>query len=71
MGRHFARHLHQKGHVVVGVVRSNRQFISKFLPGVQILECDLENIKTFKRDFDVLIHCAAEIPALCSDRTYL
>ena len=71
VGSHLARHLQQKGHAVFGVVRSKHQTTPKSLPGVEILECDLETVKTFKRNFDILIHCAAEIPSLCLDPDYL
>lgn len=71
VGSHLARHLQQQGHAVFGIVRSKHPTTPEKLPGVEILEYDLETITAFKRNFDVLIHCAAEIPALCLDSDYL
>ena len=67
VGGHTASYLQDKDWHVVAVIRARRSDTARLLKDMEILECDLVQPFKFSGQLDVLVHCAAEIPARCPD----
>lgn len=71
VGAQTASYLKDKGWQVAAVIRAQRLDTARLLKGMEILECDLVQSVKFSPGLDVLVHCAAEIPARCPDAKML
>ncbi len=70
VGGYVARWLAARGHAVVGTVRRTMPD-TPMPPGVEVRVGDLCAADSLPRQFDALVHCAAEIPARCTDAAEL
>ncbi len=70
VGGYVARWLAARGHAVVGTVRRT-MLDTPMPPGVEVRVGDLCAADSLPRQFDALVHCAAEIPARCTDAAEL
>jgi len=63
VGAHIARALTAAGWTVTGVVRSDRPDLSD----IPLVKTDLRDPKGLPAHYDMLVHCAAEVPARSHD----
>lgn len=66
VGGYLARWFAARGHTVVATVRRSRP-LTPFPAGLSVLAGDLRDPALLPSRFEVLIHCAAETPARCTD----
>src|ERR1700737_2402943 len=66
VGGYLARHLAEGGCIVTGMTRRDCANATE-LPGLTWRKGDVRRSGALPERFDVLLHCAAEIPARCAE----